>query len=123
MLASMYDEGEGVEVDKAKDWRRDLISATVREGNPELQFSLGMCFYEGEGFQREGKSFAVNKVQAFEWLQKAAKQGHKEAQYMLASMYNEGDGVEVDKVKAVEWYQKAANQGNEVAQLRLAEPY
>ena len=38
-----------------------------------------------------------------------AEQGHADAQYRLALMYEAGKGVAKDKVEAQEWYQIACN--------------
>jgi TPR repeat protein len=45
------------------------------------------------------------------WYQKAAKQGHAEAQYRLGVAYVYGKGVPQDYAEAVRWYRKAADQG------------
>ena len=47
--------------------------------------------------------------------EKAAKQGHAEAQFKLGDMYS----VEKNYKKAVEWYEKAAKQGHAEAQRIL----
>ena len=57
---------------------------------------------------------------AVKWYQKAAEQGHTDAQYNLALCYKNGIGVEKDEQKAVEWYQKAAEQRDAWAQYNLA---
>jgi TPR repeat protein len=49
-------------------------------------------------------------------LTKSAEQGHAEAQYALANMYNNGDGVAKDAKKGFEWLAKAAEQGDVEAQ-------
>jgi uncharacterized protein len=55
-------------------------------------------------------------VKAFHWFQKAADQGHAEAQYNLGFCYDKGVGVAQSFVKAFHWFQKAANQGHAEAQ-------
>ena len=44
------------------------------------------------------------------WLQKAAEQGHGDAQYSLGAHYLRGDGTERDYEKAVFWLEKAEAQ-------------
>ena len=48
---------------------------------------------------------------AFYWYEKAAEQGHTEAQHAVGWLYENGKGVERNYEKAVYWYQKAAEQG------------
>lgn len=52
-----------------------------------------------------------------------AEQGHSEAQYFLASMYEFGDGVTQDEDEAAKWYLKAAEQGETQAQHKMATLY
>ena len=60
---------------------------------------------------------------AFEYYQKAARQGHMLAQNSLGMAYEWGDGTKVDLDKALYWYTKAANQGNTQAQNSLGTMY
>jgi len=57
------------------------------------------------------------------WYQKAAEQGHTDAQTNLAAMYAEGRGVDISGTEAVRWYLKAAEAGNVRAQYNLALMY
>ena len=45
------------------------------------------------------------------WYQKAAEQGHADAQFNPGVAYENGRGVKYDYAEAVRWYQKAAEQG------------
>ena len=49
---------------------------------------------------------------AARWFAKAAGQGHNEAQFMLASMYERGAGVEKDEARAIALYRQAASAGH-----------
>ncbi len=49
---------------------------------------------------------------AFEWMEKAARQGDRDAQYQLAQYYRKGWGVQVDGRKAVFWARKSMEAGN-----------
>ena len=60
---------------------------------------------------------------AAQWYQKAAEQGHAQAQCNLAWDYDNGCGVEEDPTMAVQWYQKAADQGHAQAQFNLGWDY
>ena len=44
----------------------------------------------------------VNNKKAFEWYEKAAKQGYAEAQYNLGIMYEDDRGMDVNYKKAIE---------------------
>ncbi len=46
---------------------------------------------------------------AFPAILKEAKEGDKEAQYLLASMYENGYGVQKDTTKALHWYKEASS--------------
>ena len=48
-----------------------------------------------------------------------AEQGHADAQYRLALMYDYGEEVEQDYAQAFKWYQKSANQGYANAQYNI----
>lgn len=52
-----------------------------------------------------------------------ADQGHANAQWALASMYQYGDGVPQNYETAFTWYKLAAEQGNAIAQNSLGEMY
>ncbi|MFN8923757.1 MAG: tetratricopeptide repeat protein, partial [Sphingobacteriia bacterium] len=51
--------------------------------------------------------------------QKAAEQGHANAQYNLGQLYEQGEGVEPSYDQAMHWYRLAAEQGHYTAQSRL----
>jgi TPR repeat protein len=53
----------------------------------------------------------------------AAAQGHAEAQFQLARLYERGQGVPRDLTQAVEWYAKAAAQDHTVAQYNVGVMY
>ena len=55
-----------------------------------------------------------------ELYRKAANQGHADAQYGLAMMYEKGHGVSQDYGRAVVLHTKAAKQGCYLAQQRLS---
>lgn len=60
-------------------------------------------------------------ILAAKWYEKAASQGHEEAQYSLGTFYEDGRGVIKNKVLAKMWYQKSAEQGHKLVQLKLNE--
>ena len=48
-------------------------------------------------------------TEAYPEIQAQAKKGNKEAQYLLAHMYEEGLGTQKDKKQAMYWYKKSAS--------------
>jgi TPR repeat protein len=78
-------------------------------GNPQAQVELAELYDAGEGVTQDTE-------QAVKWYEKAAEQGHEEAQLALALHYLED--LE-DNATAIEYFDKAAEQGNATAQYRL----
>lgn len=67
-----------------------------------------------------GLGVAQDKTEAAKWYSKAADQGDKHAQLMLALIYYyPGTGVPMDKKEAAKWFTKAAEQGDAEAQYQL----
>ena len=64
-------------------------------------------FDKGCGYLADG-----NYTKAVEYFQKAAEQGHAEAQYNLGVCYYFGQGVTKSYPEAVKWLKKAAAQGH-----------
>jgi len=71
-------------------------------GNAKSQYSLGFCYFEGEGITQDKKE-AVN------WFRKAAEQDDIRAQLYLADCYKNGEGVNQDIDVAEGWREKASN--------------
>ena len=82
-------------------------------GLSSSQRKLGLCYYNGNGVEKDFSK-------AVYWSQKAAEAGNSGAQNNLAICYKHGDGVEQDYSKAVYWSQKAAEAGESTAQCNLA---
>ena len=68
-----------------------------------------------------GQGVPQDYKEAFAWFQKAAIQGHPNAQYLLGLMYRYGWGVPVDYAEAKEWMKIAAENGNPDAKKSLEE--
>lgn len=88
----------------------------VEEQDVEVQFNLGLMYFNGQGAKQD-------YFKAAECFQKAAAQGHAEAQYNLGVMYDKGQGVKQDYSEAAKWYQRAAEQGFPKAQSCLGSMY
>lgn len=93
-----------------------LLKCSAEQGDVDAEFSLGLMYYYGQGFEE-------NNDEAFKWLKMAAEQGKREAQYLLAIMYSNGYGTEKDNDEALKWFKKAAEQGEREAQFELGRMY
>jgi TPR repeat protein len=91
---------------KTAEYKKRLIKVT------NAQCDLGVQYAMGRGVPKDlGK--------AVELVQKAADQGHADAQDILGMFYMDGEGVPKDLGKAAELYKKAADQGNQRAIVNL----
>ncbi len=96
-----------------------FTKAAIVDRNADAQFKLGQCCERGDGIRK-------NPEHAFYWYEKAAHQGHRQAQFRVGECYTYClplFGVEQDYRMAVRWYERAAKQGHKMAQTRLAESY
>lgn len=89
-----------------------LWSMAAEQGDARAQYSLGMCYHEGDGV-------AQDYAEACRWHRKAAEQGHAAAQFTLGLWHAFGDGVKEDPSEAYQWCRKAAEQGLADAQYFL----
>jgi uncharacterized protein len=80
------------------------------EGN--ANFEAGIAAYQANDLPLAYKAFLA-----------AAKEGHADSQFNVASMYEQGIGVGKDEKEAVVWYGKAASQGSAAAQFNLGVLY
>ncbi|MBO4311673.1 MAG: sel1 repeat family protein [Desulfovibrionaceae bacterium] len=87
-------------------------NAPCEPENAAEQLALGEKYYSGRGVLQ-------NLAKAALWYQKAAAQGHPEAQCRLGEMYENGHGVPKDLAAAAEWYKRSAEQGHAKAQNHL----
>jgi len=103
------------------------LEKSAMAGDPSAQFELGKHYRQKKDEDR-----------ALKWFQKAAAQGHVEAQYEFANaltndtpvalflmgmMYKDGDGVEKDRGQAINWLKKAAACGHVKAADFLAKEF
>ena len=86
----------------------------AEKGDADAQCNLGDRYYYGKGV-------TVNWTEGAEWYQKAAEQGHAEAQYKFGIYCGEG-GVK-DYAEMIKWYYRSANQGYSKAQNSLGRCY
>lgn len=83
--------------------------------NPDFLYNAGMWYY--------GKDAIDDKLTGLYMLEKAAEQGHADAQYYCGTKYDLGIYTEVNHEKALCWYEKAAEQGHADAQIRCGWMY
>ena len=107
----------------------------AQAGNAEAQYHLGLAYKTGDGvpggadFQLKALKEGCVHPPIFDaekmayWFQKAAEQGHSDAQFWLGLSYYKNEGVPWDENKAVYWFQKSAEQGNAGAQNNLGVMY
>ena len=109
-----------------KNGNADVFATLVKMAE-EFTFPpyiIGMIYEEGEGVSR-------SDCRAMEWYEKAAEQGHAEAQYKLGEMYYNNmyewssiiNRSDVMKERSFKWYEKAAEQGHAEAQYQLGQMY
>jgi len=79
------------------------IKTGAENGDPHLQFLLGVIYHDGRGVERDER-------EAVQWLRKAAEQGHAQAQYSLGTRYGTGKGIVKDYIEACKWFELAAAQ-------------
>lgn len=82
------------------------IAAAHKEATPELQYRVGLCYWNGWGVPED-------RVAAEAWLRRAAERGHPDAQLSL------GDLVRFDDMReAYRWYAIAAESNHPGAHIR-----
>ena len=65
------------------------IKEKAERGDEDAQYTLGLCYYKGEGVSQSYEKMVY-------WFRKAAKQGLVSAQHNLGIFYDIGKGVEQD---------------------------
>ena len=91
----------------------DFYTFSAQAGYEHAQHALGCAYYLGEGT-------AVDERRAVEWFERAAAQGHPNAQFMLGECLLEGVGVEqADPAAAMQWFFRAGEQGHVGARARI----
>lgn len=90
---------------KAFEW----FMEAAKQNHPESQALVASYYYAGEGVDKDEK-------QAFEWAQKAYKNGENNvAPTLLGGMYLQGTVVEADYALAYKMFCLGAKNGNKLA--------
>src|SRR5215472_15604452 len=112
----------------AKGFRR--LARAAQRNCPPAQYRVGLCYLEGNPVPR-------SPVEATRWLERAARGGHADAQFLLAGLHVQGsacaadaidfaaslsarhEGGNPDYAAALPWARRAAEQGHAKAQALL----
>lgn len=107
-LAGLFqtgDNGVAVNLEESRLWAR----RAAESGDPRGMHAYGMYLFDGVGGPR-------NRVEALNWLLKAADRGLIDSQYNVARIYENGDeGVAANIGEAYKWYLIAARAGDDDA--------
>ena len=110
------------EVARSDDPDKDLVK--------DAQYELGMLLYQECTGPLISLDCGTNKTSPYKnyqsaarWFELAAKQGHRDAHFQLATMYEHGRGVPQDFTEAARLYRTAAEAGDERAPVMLGELY
>lgn len=94
----------------------DQAQAKAATGDPEAQFQLACRLDAGNGLP-------MDQPKGREWMEKAAKQGHRCAMIDMGAYWMAGHGGPKDPQTALDWYLKAAELGDGEAQYMVAALY
>jgi TPR repeat protein len=111
-----------IDVARSKEADKQLVRS--------VQYSIGRILYqECTGYlisldcgHNESSPFKNDQAAAY-WFGLAAAQGHREAQFELATMYENGRGIPQDYSEAARLYESAALAGHEEADIMLGQLY
>jgi TPR repeat protein/tRNA A-37 threonylcarbamoyl transferase component Bud32 len=121
-LVDCYEFGTGVprNLVEAVNWcekAEKLGRKGARERSSDLTYSLGQAFHHGMDGKKKDIALASS------YYRRAARAGHKEAQFQLGCILYDGDEGKADPVEAVQWFRRAAAQGHSRAKSRLGVCY
>lgn len=92
------------------------VRQRAEAGDPAAQNQLG-DWYGGSD------ELGYNEAEMIRWYEKAATNGHPEAQVSYASLFLYGRGRPVDMTQARIWYERAAEQGHHIGQFNTGIAY
>ena len=121
LLGSAYMSGKILSKDPQLAAKYVLLAAQNQNVDGHLQSSLGLAQYWVAVMYDNGAGLEKSNAKALEYLQLAAANGNKLAQFDVGSLYNDGKGgVPMDKARACDLFEKAADQGHEKAMHNVA---
>lgn len=113
-LGSIYFNGDiGLSITQNKSEAIKWFRSSCEMGCPLSQYSLGYCYYLGDGVPRD-------RNEATQFYLASAKQGYTIAEHKLANCLENGIGIEENLEEARSYYEKAASKGYEPALQALA---
>ncbi len=87
------------------------LESAAQSGDIRAQFELGMI-----KFSYDGQS-------GIQWIEKAAAQGHVEAQYLMGSIYLEGKATQRDIKKSFNYFDSCSKLGNKKCDFYIGQFY
>ena len=120
ILGHMYMNGNGVAQDSIKglEW----YNKAIEQDEPTALYALAEAMEKEDSIAGYSKR-QLRKRPTIEFITRAAKNKHAEAQYKLGRFYEEGTYVKKSKKKAFNWYMHAASQGHADAMERVGYYY
>lgn len=148
-LAEGYEAGDDADLDKAELWHEKaaeagnlnsavdyakIIAATAARRTPEqLARARELLRKSAEGLPDAARQLglislrgvfgAEARIEAVQWLEKAAASGDPKAMRDLSDAYSIGNGVARDPRRAVYWLEESAKHGNGAAMFALGAAY
>ena len=92
------------------------LRRAAEKGSSQAHYELASIYYTGITDILE-----EDEVKAFLFFEKAAKQNHVAAMYMMAECLAEGEGIGKDMARAVPLFYEAAERGHRYARQRIRE--
>ena len=95
----------------------DRIREAALANDAQAQWDLAVCYAQGNGVEQSG-------AKAFEWICRAAENGHEGAADYVIDAYENGKeelGIQPDLDKLVEWADKLSENGSAVMRIKYAQ--
>lgn len=111
-VATMYDNGEGVEQNdlEAFKWYKDA----AEQGHRDAKYNLAMMYEDGQGIDQ-------NYAEAFKLYKELAEKGDAGAIYQIGEMYKKGLGVKRNLSLAFDCFSLAQEKGHTEAKDSIEE--
>lgn len=118
LLSSKSKESENNLLKEVNRFKPDAVN-----GNVDAMFKLGLAYSNLYKVVNEDNLAIEYRKEAINWLKSAVDQGHTNAIYELAAIYNVTEGTIGDTREAIKWYKLAAQKGNVDAMFELGKIY
>ena len=89
-----------------------IVAAVVVLGNAEAQNKVSWMYFEGQGLTKDRCASTI-------WAEKAARQGHPSAAWIMSFSYDMGSAVRENREMAYRWMVYADKQGHSKAHENL----